>query len=83
MLNLKRLSHFSLVLLLALTVFSPLQAEEDDMPVSDEEIIVPQGSNSGTPPVIIDDSRDGIGVEQLVGRQGAHLGKGDPPDDIG
>lgn len=59
MLNLKRLSHISLVLLLALTVFSPLQAQEEDMPVSDEELIVPQGSNSGTPPVIIDESDSG------------------------
>lgn len=64
-LKLKKLSSFSLahllILLLALTVVSPLKlAAQDDVPVSDDEIIIPPGSSSGeTPPVIIDESDAG------------------------
>lgn len=58
-LKLKKLSHFSLVLVVALTVLSPSTAlaQDDDMPVSDDEIIIPPGSNNtDTPPTIIDES---------------------------
>lgn len=61
MLILKRLSSFSLVLLLTLTVLHPIKVSaQDDMPVSDDETLIPPGSsNSGTPPVIIDESDSG------------------------
>lgn len=59
MLNLKYLSHFSLALfLLVITAVTPLKAHaQDEMPVSDDEIITPQGTS--TPPVIIDESDGG------------------------
>lgn len=54
----KKLSTFSLVFLMALTLGSLHKVHaQDDMPVSDDEIIVPPGSSNGqTPPVIIDES---------------------------
>lgn len=59
MLNLKRLSQISLVVLLTLTVFTPKLHAEDDMVVSDEETLLPPSSSTTTPPVMIDESDSG------------------------
>lgn len=49
-----------LLLTLTLTVLSPFKASaEDDMAVSDEEIVVPGNSNMTTPPVIMDEGDSG------------------------
>ncbi len=57
----KQLSSFFLVFLLALTIASPLKlAAQDEIPVSDDEVLTPSGNtNSDTPPTIIDESDSG------------------------
>lgn len=56
MLKIKQLTLFSLILLIAATLFVPVKnlSAQDDMPVSDEEILVPPSSGSSAP--VIDDS---------------------------
>lgn len=59
MLNLKHLTRFSLVALIAMmAVTAPMKVKAQDDVSSDEETIVPPATNnnSGTPPVIIDES---------------------------
>ncbi|MFA6238697.1 MAG: hypothetical protein WC635_15285 [Bacteriovorax sp.] len=55
MLKIKQLTHFSLILLIAASLFAPVKnlRAQDDMPVSDDEIIVPP---SGSTAPVIDDS---------------------------
>lgn len=54
----KQLSSFFLIFLLALTVISPTKlVAQDEIPVSDDEVLIPNtNSSSDTPPVIIDES---------------------------
>ncbi|MBC7538170.1 MAG: hypothetical protein H7281_05075 [Bacteriovorax sp.] len=61
--KLNYLSHFTHISLIAfiavLAAVSPLRlVAQDDMP-NDEETIMPASNNSGTPPVIIDESDSG------------------------
>lgn len=56
MLNLK---YLSLVLLLSLSVM-PIQGHsQEDIPVSDEEILIPPTSSTTTPPIILDETDSG------------------------
>jgi hypothetical protein len=58
--KLKYISHFSLVTFIAvMAAVSPLRlVAQDDLP-NEEETIMPASNNSGTPPVIIDESDSG------------------------
>lgn len=56
MLNLK---YLSLVLLLSLSAFATLGWTQEDIPVSDEEILIPPTSSSTTQPVILDETDSG------------------------
>lgn len=61
--KLNYLSHFTHISLIAfiavMAAVSPLRlVAQDDMP-NDEETIMPASNNSGTPPVIIDESDSG------------------------
>lgn len=62
----KQLSSYFLVFLMAISIISSSKlVAQDDIPVSDEEIILPTGgTNTDTPPVIIDEG-DSEGVSDV------------------